>query len=88
MATLFVGACLAGVFAAVLLAAVEVVERFAAEVFLAGEVFAGALRAVAFVTGSVTSFAALFLAAAVRWGAVFLGADGAIGQLPPAFVGD
>jgi hypothetical protein len=83
MATLFVWASLAGVLAAVpFFAVVVVVDFFTAEVFLAGEVLAGAFRAVVFWTGSDVFFAALFLAAAERWGADFLGADVAMVSYP------
>jgi hypothetical protein len=89
MATLFVGACLAGVLAAVLFfAAVVVDDFFTAEVFLTGEVFAGLLRAVVFWTGSDCFFAALFLAAAERWGADFFRADVAMVSYPLPSVGD
>ncbi|HZX02890.1 hypothetical protein [Kribbella sp.] len=56
-------------------------DFFTAVVFLAGEVFAGLLRAV-FGTGSDFFAAVFFLAAAVRWGADFLGADVAMVSYP------
>ncbi|MER7249970.1 hypothetical protein [Kribbella sp. NPDC000426] len=80
MATLFVWASLAGIFSAgAFFAAVEVGVDFFAGVFLAGEAvagffLAGAFRAVVFATGS-DFFAALFSAAAERWGADFFDAD-------------
>jgi hypothetical protein len=83
MATLFFWASLAGVLAAELFFAVAVVvDFFTAGVFLAAEVLAGAFRAVVFWTGSDAFFAALFLAAAERWGADFLGADVAMVSYP------
>jgi hypothetical protein len=83
MATLFVVAALAGDFLAGAFLAAEpadVVAGFFAEAFFAGDVFAGALRAVCFF-GSPDA-EALFLAAAVRWGADFLGADVAMVSYP------
>ncbi|WP_202891332.1 hypothetical protein [Kribbella shirazensis] len=100
MATLFVVAFLAGVFlAGAFLAAepVEVATGFFAEVFVAGELFAGVLRAVVFWAVFWTVFRAvlwavfffgspdaeaLFLAAAVRWGADFFRADVAMVSYP------
>src|SRR4051795_6881736 len=83
MATLFVGAFLAGDFLAGAFLAAEPADAdagFFAEVFFTGEFFAGALRAV-FFFGSPDA-EALFLAAAVRWGADFLGADVAMVSYP------
>jgi hypothetical protein len=88
MATLFVGAFLAGVLAAVFFVAVVDDDFFTAEVFLAGEVFAAPLRAVVFWAGSDCLPAALFLAAAERWGADFFRADVAMVSYPLPSVGD
>jgi hypothetical protein len=96
MATLFVVAFLAGLFLAGAFLAAEpaVAAGFFAEVFVAGEVFAGVLRAVVlravvfltvfwavFFFGSPDA-EALFLAAAVRWGADFFRADVAMVSYP------